>query len=228
MEDKLYRIKSLERAKGEIAFVSLDFMLAYRGYSPSLYKLSDLQTNAEIMNYMNNGYINFVEESEYQRLRKEEEKARAAAHPITVEDALEQDSPARSELEKRLNATKQALAALEALILNQDVLVKSKPTKVSGQTQAQNQAQVAPESLDDGLDLPVNAPTGYQPQPKTMEYLRKSQVDKKAFLKTCRDLGILRDVAMFEPDAKLKAKIRKFIKKTETEIEEATNMSQVV
>ena len=75
---------------------------------------------------------------------------------------------------------------------------------------------------EDDIGLPMNPPPGLKPQVPTVTYLRLDAKGKKKFIKECWDLTILRDVALHEPDAKIKLAARKKVKAAETRAAGAT------
>lgn len=224
-------IKAGPTLKGQTQFVTLNMTLGNGSTSDESWDEAVLRANPEIMNFHAKGKIVFVTEAQYAAERKavaqaavEAEKLDAALDSDTVtdiSDALETDNPSVTEARKLAQDIRSSLNKLEALLSGNTGAKRSQPASKAGKAPQ-------PELSDkgDGLDLPMSAPPGLKPQAVTEQYLRKTAADKRKYLKECRDIGLLRDIAMHEPDAKMKLVARKAAKGAEQSAEEASRMSE--
>jgi len=231
----IVRIKNTGLMKGEISFVSLDMFLEgpdtpSKGYSKTGYTQKDLDENAEVQNYVSRKAIVLVPEAEFAKAIAEQEAAVAA--PPTIEDAIEEDSPQTAHFQKLLDKVKQGLNDLESAMQQDadqraerstkermaDPEVPEAPERTTAPA-----ADVNPKDLpkEDDIGLPINPPPGLKPQVPTVTYLRLDSKGKKKFLKECWDIGILRDVALHEPDKKIKTAARKKVKQATAKAEGA-------
>lgn len=217
------RIRSTGKGRGQIQFVTLNIFLADKA-TTAPYEETVLRANPEVMNFQSKGYVTFVTEEEFQAEAKAQEEAAKAAEAAetspTVEDALDQDNPATAELVRLVNQAQTALNKAFALLT-------SGAGKQSTPTSAGPKAEAPARESGDDLDLPMNAPQGLKPQVKTQEYLTKTAAERRKYLKECRDVGLLRDAALFETDTKIKALARKAARNAERSAEEAISMAQV-
>lgn len=225
MSDKTFRI--LNKARGEIVFATLNMIVPDKGYSQCSYPESSLKVNPEVMDFHSKKLIEFVTEDAYEKAIAAD-KAELAAKSTLVEDALEVDNPTTAELRTLAKNAQRALAALVAEIDRVSTPASEesqKPSKNGGKT-GRDDGPVDP--TDDGLDLPMNAPVGLKPQARTEDYLKTGAKDRRKFLNTCRDITILRDIALFESDPKLKLVARKSAKAAELMAESATNADAAI
>lgn len=206
-----YFLKNI--ARGETELVSMGYILPNRGFSPDCYEESALLANAEVMGLKNKKMVEFVSESEYEKARKAE-----ATKAPTVEDALDEDSPDKGHL---VQLVKQARGLLDEI---EKFVTASQPKAPA--VKAASTSNESPVGPDDGLDLWWKPPLGLQPQSTTVAYLKKTAKEKREFLKTARDSSILRDIALFETDEKLKIAARKQVKLAEKAAEEAINLAE--
>lgn len=224
MSDRLIHL--VNKGRGEILFVTLGgadgksaYTLANKLISPEVFAESLLKANTEVMTFKMKGLLDFMTDEDY--IAQEDDLKRAAqsianqeaAKHSSVESALASDNPQSAELDRRLDAVRSSVKKLEEFVVQN---LKALPPVKSFYTGHKEDAEPAEKlSADDGLDLPLKPPPLLQPQPRTKEYLAKAVVDKKDFLKTCRDISLLRDIAMFEADEKLKGTARRAAKKAE-------------
>jgi hypothetical protein len=223
MSEKTFRI--LNKARGETVFATLNMIIPNKGYSPCAYPESSLKTNPEVMDFHSKKLIELVTEEQYEKAIAAE-KEELAAKSVHVEDALEVDSPSTAELRNLAKTAQRALADLVAEIERTPSSSDSqKPSKNGGKTDRDDGPA---DPSDDGLDLLMNAPVGLKPQARTEEYLKTNAKERRKFLNTSRDITILRDIALFESDPKLKLVARKAAKAAEQMAESASNADAAV
>lgn len=225
-------IKAGPTLRGQTQFVTLNMTLGNGSTSDESWDEAVLRANPEIMNFHAKGKIVFVTEAQYAAERKavaqaavEAEKLDASLDPDTVtdiSDALETDNPSVTEARRLAREIQASLSKLEALLSGN---TGARRTQQAPKAQKAS-AEPTEAEKNDGLDLPMSAPTGLKPQAQTEQYLRKTPADKRKYLKDCRDIGLLRDIAMHEPDMKIKLVARKAAKTAEKSAEEATRMSE--
>ncbi len=224
-------IKATPTLRGQTQFVTLNMTLQDASTSLESWDESVLRSNPEVMNFHSKGKIVFITEAAHAKERKAVDAAAAAAEQLDknldpdtvtdISDALETDNPSVTEARKLTRDIATSLQKLEALLSGKPAAKRSAPTAAS-------KPAPEPEAKSDGLDLPMNPPKGLKPSSNTELYLRKNAADKKAYLKECRDIGFLREIALFEPDAKMKMLARKAAKRAESSAEEAKSLAESV
>ncbi len=223
-------IKAGPTLRGQTQFVTLNMTLGNQATSDESWEESVLRSNPEVMNFHSKGKIVFVTEAQRTAELKaiataaaEAEKLDAALDPDTItdiSDALETDNPSVTEARKLAHDIKISLNKLEALLSG-----NTGAKRVQSTPKATAKAPEA-DAKGDGLDLPMSPPPGLTPSGPTAAYLKKTPADKRKFYKECLDIGMLREAALHEPDAKLKILARKAAKSAERSAEEATKMSE--
>ena len=221
----IVRIKNTGKMKGEISFVSLNMFLEgpdteSLGYSKASYSQKDMDENVEVQNYITRKAIELVAETEVRKVIDAAEVV--AAKPPTIEDAIEDDSPATAYFQKLLDKVKQGIKDLEQAMQESvdsqaEQTTKERMANPAPARTTPPAADVDPKDLPDTDDigLPMNPPPGLKPQVPTVTYLRLDKPDRRKFIKECWDLTILRDVALHEPDKKIKLTARKKVKTAE-------------
>jgi len=157
----------------------------------------------------------------------------------TVEDALDEDNPRAKQARQYIDAAQTALQRLEKVMFgeSQKPGKPGKPEKLQKQPKGASvpsqsvsvqdvpgkpaKVEAAKDEGDDGIGLPQSPPTGLQPQSTTVRYLKKDDKERRKFLRSCRDITMLRDIALFESNDKLKKLARKRVK-------EATQQAEAV
>lgn len=217
---KLLHVKSTPKTKGQIEFVTLGLFLPEGATTAQAYEESVIKSNPEVMGFVSKGRVELVTEEEYQKqnnARLADEKA--ALLNVTIEDALQEDSPSIDAMKTALSQVESALNKLRSLV----EAGEGKTKKSSAESKPDK-----PEETSDGLDLPSAPPPGLRPQALTEQYLKKSAADRRKFLKECHDISTLRDIALFETDPKLKSAARRAAKSAESSAQEAASMAQAV
>lgn len=214
----LFHIHMTGVLKGQTQFVTLNVTLGQTEVSRDAWDEAVLKSNPEVVGYLSKKYIELVDEKQYAALEAKATQEREDAldpSSTTLDDALAIDNPSVGELRRHVKAAQDALARIEAAISG-----KPLPPKAAPPVKAQEKP---PE--DDGLDLPQSPPKGLKPQVMTEQYLKKGPAEKRKFLKDCRDIGLLRDAALFEPDPKMKIMARKAARMAEKTAQEAAGLS---
>lgn len=208
----------LNTARGGTELVSLGIMLSDKGFSPVPYMESSLTSNVEVNHFKSKGMLKFISDEEHTQMLAQREEAMKPAN-VTIEDALEAEGPNNLDALRFVSAAQKALAELEKFLAT--------PNKQVAERAAEKTPVISKEAPEgDGLDLPMSAPVGLNPQAMTEQYLKKSGKDRKQFLRDCRDITTLRDIALFESDPKLKLVARKAARAAEMQAESATRMAQ--
>jgi hypothetical protein len=244
MAEEIVRIKHTGKLRGDIELVTLGFFLTDKGYSSKAFKRSELVSNTEIADYETKGAVTLVPEKTYRQELEASEKAAAASAeaedgeegsrpspivPPTVEDALDESSPRAQQVRQYIDAANTALQRLERLMFGAPQQQAGKqPAKEASKASAsavtgKTASKKAAAAEDDGIGLPQNPPAGLKPQPTTTKYLAKDAKERRKFLRQCRDITMLRDIALFETDAKLKKLARKRVKDATSQAEAASS-----
>ena len=209
----------LNTARGNTELVSLGVMLENKGLSPVAYTEESLASNVEVQHFKSRGMLKFVSEEEHAQLLAQKEESMRPAN-VTIEDAVEQDHVKNTDALKFVASAQRALAELSSFLSNTEPQKKREEGKKSAPPTEHR------DPKDDGLDLPMSAPAGLNPQAMTSQYLKKSGKDRKQFLHDCRDITTLRDIALFESDPKLKQVARKAAQTAESQAISATRTAQ--
>ena len=224
--EQLVRIQHTGKVLGDIELVTLNIFLPDKGYSMKSYKKSQLETNPEITDYEIKGMIKIVSEDQYKKTLVKEEQVKPVAKkavrgPVapTVEDALDDDNPSHERARKLLDTARTALDQLERVLTNDEVTT---PASSKPQTPKKDKDD------DDRLGLIHSAPAGLKPQATTHKYLKKNATGRKRFLRNCRDITMLRDIALFETDMSLKKLARQRAKAAENLAQSAQGVTQSV
>lgn len=217
----LVRIQN--KARGSISFSSLGFLLEHKGFSHPMEETA-IKTNSEVNSFLAKGLVAILTEPEYEKMHSARlEEAEAEANNGDVASALELDSPTPVAFNRQIDEVQRALDALKNLVdkMDSDDDEKPAPKKHSKAPAVFPSSTVTPPTTqptekDEGpSDLPMNPVAGMKPWVSTDKYLALDAKGRKKWIKECRDIGMLRDVAMWESDAKLKIVARKAAMKAE-------------
>jgi hypothetical protein len=200
--------------KSRVILASLGLTLEAGQVSEEAFDVQALG-NREVTNMVNGGYIKLVTLEEVSQLKRAPAAAPKAPEvrkpdaPIATHESdfkggsFEDGSPTGSpRIDQLLSTIKASFAELEQLI---------QPRK-----EAPEDTSPSSEESEDS-SIPSTPPPGMQPSQACSEFLKKSYMEKMRFLNQCRDIGLVREIIMFDELSRIKGLARKREKEIDKE-----------
>lgn len=224
----------------QLDVATLGLVLEKDQITPEAFELNKLNSSSEIKKLSNLHFIELLSEEEFEQMKevKQAEQAVALSTSEKVHEAFFGDIDAMEiqRLESAASKVRESLGILEALISGKKVPAKVPVVKASGIPVSETEAGVGGistkassegkdenaagnEQDDDDFipDLPPkgmsprNDPAkkflGFPPFNTPMDYN-----EKKKFLDACSDIGILKEIAVFEKPGPMKSMVKERLK----------------
>lgn len=165
---------------------------------------SEQLNNGEVINLKNKGFISLVGKDTPPKINKP--KVQTKPNTVKTGDSWQHISElpggsfvggdVQPEADKLLKDIQGSLDKLKALF-------ESIPNNDNGGVSEEGTGQI---SRDAYPDAPLYPPKGYQPSKETQEFLKLQFKDKLRTILACSDIGMLREIIMFETVINVKKK----------------------
>lgn len=195
------------------------------------FDLEDLQKSGEIKKYQQLHFIQLVDEPEMKRLM--------TPQPVSTVEIVEEVFSSIEQpiaIQKAVEDVKKSLSVLESLLSNKPATVhpvksKTKPTLPTEETEAGQgiKETASAETSDEDEVIPENPPKGMSPlNDASKRFFGKSPYtqplpleDKNAFIHSCNDVRILREIAVFENPGIIKSLAKQKLREVKAAIKPA-------
>lgn len=206
--EKRYLVSLDKHPNSKTIIASLSLELYGGQVSPATYELEDLQSNSEVRTYEKAGIIKILTKKEVDEFRS----SRNSEPVSTVIDVPHpsQSNPVRSPYDfsdANIPREQAILSKIEGLLSELKGLMTDKVNESDPMTDN---------------PIPESAPVGMPMSDGCKLIVEKPKIEKMTFINKCKDLGLLRELIMFDPDKSIKKLCKKKVAELEKEIHNAT------